>query len=374
MVFAVLKERVWKKLQGWKEKLLSRAGKEHLLKSVIQSIPTYMMSLFSIPEGILNEINSMCARFWWGSRGTERKMHWISWEKLCLPKSHGGLGFRELKVFNQALLAKKGWRLLCDTSSLVHRVMSARYYPHDSFLEARRGFDPSYIWRSIWGAKSLLLEGLKWRVGNGEKIGVWDEAWLLDDSSSIVPTSNIESPADLRVADLINDEGAWDEEALALHFTAADAALVRDIPLSVRCPSDVQYWWPASNVVYSTKSRYWLGRLGHIHNWAQRFGGDNGELWRSVWNVGGPLKLCHFLWRACMGALATKGRLMDRHIIEDGSCNNCQGGKESIIPAIFHCPIVQPIWDKSPFMHYLLDGPQTSFVEFFALLKSQLDA
>ncbi|XP_048491644.1 uncharacterized protein LOC125492933 [Beta vulgaris subsp. vulgaris] len=73
MVFAVLKERVWKKLQGWKEKLLSRAGKEVLLKSVIQSIPTYMISLFALPEGILDDINSMCARFWWGLGGPSAK-------------------------------------------------------------------------------------------------------------------------------------------------------------------------------------------------------------------------------------------------------------------------------------------------------------
>lgn len=68
---------------------MSRAGKEVLPKSVIQSISTYMMSLFAIPEGILDDINSMCARFWWGARGTERKMHWLSWEKVCLPKSLG---------------------------------------------------------------------------------------------------------------------------------------------------------------------------------------------------------------------------------------------------------------------------------------------
>lgn len=61
MVFVVLKERVWKKLQGRKEKLLSRVDKEVLLKAVIQSIPNHMMSLFAIPVGILDEINSMCA-------------------------------------------------------------------------------------------------------------------------------------------------------------------------------------------------------------------------------------------------------------------------------------------------------------------------
>lgn len=66
-----------------------------------------MMSLFAISDGILDEINSMCARFWWGARDIERKMRWLSWEKLCLPKSYGGMGFPDLKVINQAFLAKK---------------------------------------------------------------------------------------------------------------------------------------------------------------------------------------------------------------------------------------------------------------------------
>lgn len=55
-------------------------------------------------------------------------MHWLSWERLCLPKSYGGLGFRDHKIFNEALLAKEGGRLMCDTGSLVHDVMSSRYH------------------------------------------------------------------------------------------------------------------------------------------------------------------------------------------------------------------------------------------------------
>lgn len=237
MVFTVLKERVWKKLQGWKEKLLSRVGKEILLKAVIQSTPTYMMSLFAIPDNILNEINSMCARFWWGAQETERKMHWVSCEKLCLLKSHGRVRFRDLKVFNQASLAKQRWRLLCDTSSVAHQVLKARYFSRSTFLSDLRGFDPSYVCRSTWGAKALLLEGLKCRVGDGRSIGVWDKAWLLGESSSVVPTPNLESPADLRVSDLIGVDGRWNEAALVTHFTEDNARLVRDIPLSARKPS-----------------------------------------------------------------------------------------------------------------------------------------
>lgn len=86
------------------------------------------------------------------------------------------MGFRDLKVFNQALLAKQGWRLLTDSNTLVHQVFKARYFKNAEFIDAYRGHDPSFVWRSIWGAKSLLLDGLKWRVGCGERINVWEHA------------------------------------------------------------------------------------------------------------------------------------------------------------------------------------------------------
>jgi hypothetical protein len=50
-VFSFVRDRVWKKLKGWKEKFLSRAGKETLIKAVAQAIPSYVMSCYKIPEG-----------------------------------------------------------------------------------------------------------------------------------------------------------------------------------------------------------------------------------------------------------------------------------------------------------------------------------
>ena len=76
VTFACIKERIWKKLQGWKEKLLSRPGKEVLIKAVVQAIPTYMMSVFCLPKSLIDDIHSLIARFWWGSKEGERKMHW----------------------------------------------------------------------------------------------------------------------------------------------------------------------------------------------------------------------------------------------------------------------------------------------------------
>ena len=373
MVFSVIKERVWKKLQGWKEKYLSRAGKETLIKAVIQAIPTYMMGLFKIPDGVLDEIHSMCARFWWGARGGERKMHWVSWDKLCLPKALGGMGFRDLKVFNQALLARQGWRLLGDTDSLAYKVLKARYFKNGTFIEALRGHDPSYVWRSIWGAKALLLEGLKWRVGDGQSISAWGDAWLPGDSAARVPTPNLESPADLRVADIIDHERmSWNEQALATHFGPDDMELIRELPLSERRPRDMQFWWPSKDGIFSTKTCYWLGRIGHVQGWAQRLGED-GERWRSIWCVGGPPKLHHFLWRACSGSLATKGRLKERHVVDEGGCDGCQGGDETIIHAIFDCTIVSSIWQNSPFISYLAAAPTSSCLDRWLWMKERLE-
>jgi len=70
-----LRKEFGKKIQGWKGKLLSRAGKEVLIKAVDESIPIYTMGVFQLPVKLYDELNSMCARFLWGQIGEERKIH-----------------------------------------------------------------------------------------------------------------------------------------------------------------------------------------------------------------------------------------------------------------------------------------------------------
>jgi predicted DNA-binding transcriptional regulator AlpA len=122
--------------------------------------------------------NMVMAKYWWGQKKSEKKIHWMKWSKLCKVKEEGGIGFRDLHAFNLALLAKQVWRLTQNSESLLYRVYKAKYFPSCSFLNAKIGSNPSFIWRSFLGARDLVKEGSKWKVGNGCSIRVWEDNWL----------------------------------------------------------------------------------------------------------------------------------------------------------------------------------------------------
>ena len=134
------------------------------------------MSVF--PNTLCDEMTSMVRKFWWGQTNEKTKMSQLSWNKVCTPKEEGGLGFRDLKTCNLALLAKQGWWHQTNTFSLVYRALKARYFPNGDFWGAEMGSWPSFTWRSIIAAQKIVRKGCKWQVGDGASIRIWADKWL----------------------------------------------------------------------------------------------------------------------------------------------------------------------------------------------------
>ena len=86
------------------------------------------MSCFRLSKKFCKKLTSVVARFWWGGDEKKRCMHWRKWIDIAIPKSEGGMGFKDFELFNQAMLAKQGWRLMTKPASLCARVLKGRYF------------------------------------------------------------------------------------------------------------------------------------------------------------------------------------------------------------------------------------------------------
>lgn len=175
----------------------------------------------------------MIGRWWWSQQDKQNKMHWLSWDKLTRPKKEGGLGFRDLHLFNMAMLARQGWRILNNPDSLCAQILKAKYFPNTTIMECVERDGISYSWRSILRGVDLLKKGLIWRVGNGESINIWSDSWLPNGLTRkpVIPRG----PSLLTsVSELINPvNGEWDTELVEDTFWQQDVDLILAMPVDV---------------------------------------------------------------------------------------------------------------------------------------------
>jgi hypothetical protein len=179
------------------------------MKVVVQSILAYCMSLFLIPKVLCAEINSQICKFWWSQPGKEVGISWMSWDCMSCSKAAGGMGFRDFKCFNKALLAKQAWRIWKIPDSLVAQQLKAKYYPGNTLLDAQVGRRLSYACRSIHGSCDLLKEGLIWRVGNGCSITIWKDRWLPHPSRFRVCSPPTVLGPNATVTELLGGQTKW---------------------------------------------------------------------------------------------------------------------------------------------------------------------
>ncbi|XP_058726136.1 uncharacterized protein LOC131597455 [Vicia villosa] len=320
-VFSFIKDRIWKRINTWSGRSLSRAGKEVMIKSVLQSIPAYIMSVYLIPDGVVNDIERMLNSFWWGGGRNNKGIRWLAWDRMTSSKSEGGMGFRDFKAFNMAMVAKQGWNIVSKPDTLVARIFKARYFPNSSYLDSKIGNNPSYAWRNLWKAKEVLRIGSQWSIGSGSSIKVMYDPWIREKDGWWANGPQCQNVYNLFVKDLMLPTiKQWDVIKVKQLFDNEGAEAILRVPLVEDVVNDRLIWHEEENGEYSVKSGYklWKGWLSSTRQHGME------SRWKNIWSITAPPRAKHLLWRICNGCLPTRLKLQQHHVQCPSVCPWCE--------------------------------------------------
>ncbi|CAN0846889.1 Putative ribonuclease H protein At1g65750 [Linum grandiflorum] len=341
--FGYLLNTMHKQSQAWKSTLLSHAGKEVLIKAIVQAIPTYIMSLFLLPKLIVRRMDTLLRNFFWAGSTTKRSIHWCNGAKLCAPKSEGGLGFRDFGSFNKALLAKQGWRLINNLDALWARILKGLYFRNDSFLSAKKGRRGSWIWMSLCDSRETLNLGVIRIIGNGESTTISDP-WIPG-----LPNFRIEGfDGDNRqVCDwLLPNRDGWNWNAIRDEVSVAEADAIQRIQIGPDDLEDRWMWKHEKTGRFSVRTAYHAthGKNNPSGNHRSQ---EDSVTWKWIWGLPLPRKIGFFLWRMMNRGLATKLQLSRRNCAPNSGCPLC-AQVESIHHCLFNCPHSTLTWNLFP--------------------------
>nr|XP_043611422.1 uncharacterized protein LOC122583015 [Erigeron canadensis] len=213
----VLVERMEKRIDDWKTKTLSFAGRLHIINSVLASMHIYWASIFILPARVIKELEQKMRNFLWGMGPGGKVKSKASWKSVCLPKYEGGLGIKRISNFNKALITSHIWSIVTDRESLWVRWI------HSYKLKGRNFWDVTPCGSMSWGWRKILLlrdtiRPYIWKnIGNGLSTLVWNDTW-----NERCPLRNFISTRDImragfrldsNITDVLsNDQWTWPQE------------------------------------------------------------------------------------------------------------------------------------------------------------------
>ncbi|XP_071921827.1 uncharacterized protein [Coffea arabica] len=258
------------------------------------AMPTYAMSCFKLSRKLCKDITTSMASNWWGETDGKIKMHWLSWKKIALKRSEGGLGFKDIEAFKKALLGKQIWRILTKPNLLVSKVLRAKYFPKDSIFKRKPQKNASWIWQGLLGARSLIKKGVIRRTGNGRSTNIWEHQWIPGSSSGR------------------EDSYFWQHNAGGFYSVSSRYKLLIE----------------ESRSIEKVKS----GEAGpSIMEGSQQLK----QMWNTLWKLNIKHKIKLFIWKCIKG-------------MGDPVCRACGESQETVEHLLLSCPKTLDIWKVAP--------------------------
>ena len=288
-------------------------------------------------------------------------MSMVGWDKVCMPKNHGGLGFKKIDEMNQALLMKLSWEVVSNSDKLWVKVLCSKYGLEPQNLPRSLPAKPgSRIWQAIRNMWVDTMHGARWSICDGASTRFWLDCWVTKYnplfSLAIQPIS--QDIINASVCEFTNENGGWNWskfEHLLLHYTLMQIASI--MPPALHLGADKIFWGFDPRGMFTVQSAY--DSLCHHHFAA------HDRNWKIPWSWKGPQSIRLFLWQVVHGKLKTHDELARRHIHVPLECDRCGGAVEDILHALRDCSCINQVWRKLV--------PKANHNSFFSSNSSGLD-
>jgi hypothetical protein len=333
-------------MASWKRMYLSKGGRVTLIKSTLANLPTYYMSLFPLPVSVANRMEKLQRDFLWGGLGDEFKYHLVSWSKVCSPVSMGGLGIRNLLMFNRALLGKWLWRYGREREAWWRIAVDSKYgsvWGGWCSLEPAGSFGVG-LWKNIRKGWEKVFSLSSFQVGDGSRIRFWQDKWcgevpLMDAFPGLYEIATMKDASVAVNLEFLGGSNHWNVSFVrAAHDWEVDVfASFFQVLYSVRVNRDCEdqmRWASSKRGLFKVKSLYCsLASLDGC-----RFP------WKSVWKTPAPPRAAFFAWSAALGKILTLDNLRRRHVIVIDRCCMCKKAGESVDHLLLHCDVAYTVW------------------------------
>lgn len=245
--------------------------------------------------------------------------------------------------------AKQCWQILHNPTSLWAQVLKARYFPHCSFLEAKRGGRASWLWSSLLVGRDLLLDEVHWQIMGGRDVRVWVDKWLPSlPMGHLVPRGRVLVSRTLRVDTLIcPSTKSWDIDFLIGFLSQNEMAAIRDLQIEDLSKVDRLVWPYDKRGRFLVQSRYhWEFSRMHSPAGLPLSPGTflYPRVWTFIWKLNTPPKIRHFLWKSLHGAFSTMANLFWQKSAYSSLCHICHIAEEMIEHLLLKCPWVEALW------------------------------
>ncbi|KAJ0917796.1 putative RNA-directed DNA polymerase [Helianthus annuus] len=340
------------RLSIWKAKNLSYGGRITMIKSVLNSLPTYFFSLYKAPSKVLDILERLRRVFFWGGSDDNSYMSWMAWEKVIAPMEYGGLGFGSLRDANLAMLSKWWWRFKTDKDGLWRRVVWSIHHNNRSWVPIPAKLSIPGPWKQIIGISEHLnqvginLFNAIWcRVGSGLKAAFWLDTWIGEQPLcvSFPLLFALETNKNCSIVDRVS----WGEDSVKFSWcwnrpvaSVSENLELLDISLLI-CDFDIcsgpdEWVWK-----YDKSEAFSVASIKNISAKVSRSVPD--YLFR--WNKLVPKKVGIVSWRAVSERLPTRVALAARNIyIADKRCLFCEVYEETCDHVFVSCQFTETIW------------------------------